>query len=95
LELTVNITEKKNMEAKLADYSQRLEKLVDERTEQLKETQVKLVKSERLAAIGELAGMVGHDLRNPLAGMKECVVLLKQALRHKAYCHRAEDGSNN
>jgi PAS domain S-box-containing protein len=27
-------------------------------------------KLERLAAIGEIAGMVGHDLRNPLTGIK-------------------------
>jgi signal transduction histidine kinase len=28
-----------------------------------------LFKSERLAAIGELAAMIGHDLRNPLTGI--------------------------
>ena len=37
-----------------------------------------LSKSERLAAIGELAGMVGHDLRNPLAGIKNAVYILKK-----------------
>jgi PAS domain S-box-containing protein len=36
-----------------------------------------LLSSRRLAAIGELAGMVGHDLRNPLAGMKGAVYYLK------------------
>ena len=77
LELTVNITEKKNMEAKLAEYSQELEKQVEERTEQLQQTQAKLVKSERLAAIGELAGMVGHDLRNPLTSIKGAAYFLK------------------
>jgi PAS domain S-box-containing protein len=30
----------------------------------------KLLKSERFASIGELAGMVGHDLRNPLSGIR-------------------------
>lgn len=77
LELTVNITEKKNMEAKLAEYSQELEKQVEERTRQLQQTQAKLVKSERLAAIGELAGMVGHDLRNPLTSIKGAAYFLK------------------
>ena len=28
----------------------------------------KLKDSERLAAIGATAGMVGHDIRNPIAG---------------------------
>ncbi len=77
LELTVNITEKKAMQNKLAEYSQKLEKLVGERTEQLQRTQAKLVRSERLAAIGELASMVGHDLRNPLTSIKGAAYLLK------------------
>ena len=34
-----------------------------------KRMEQQLFKSERLAAIGELAGMVGHDLRNPLTGI--------------------------
>jgi PAS domain S-box-containing protein len=69
LELAVDITEKKIMQSKLAEYSQKLKKKVEKRTEQLKQTQAKLVRSERLAAIGELAAMVGHDLRNPLTGI--------------------------
>lgn len=77
LELSVNITEKKLLRDKLAEYSQKLEHLVDERTKELKQTQAKLVKSERLAAIGELAGMVGHDLRNPLTSIKGAAYLLK------------------
>jgi PAS domain S-box-containing protein len=77
LELAVNITERKLMQNKLAEYSQKLEKLVEKRTKQLKQTQAKLVKSERLAAIGELAAMVGHDLRNPLTGIKGAAYYLK------------------
>jgi PAS domain S-box-containing protein len=37
-----------------------------------------LLKSQRLAAIGELAGMVGHDIRNPLAAMRNAHYLLKK-----------------
>ncbi|MBN1244832.1 PAS domain S-box protein [Candidatus Bathyarchaeota archaeon] len=77
LELAVNITERKIMENKLADYSQKLEKIVEKRTGQLKQTQAKLVKSERLATIGELAAMVGHDLRNPLTGIMGAAYYLK------------------
>lgn len=36
-----------------------------------------LFKSERLAAIGELAGMIGHDLRNPLTGIAGAAYYLK------------------
>jgi PAS domain S-box-containing protein len=77
LELAVNITERKIMENKLAEYSQKLEKLVEKRTDQLEQAQAKLVKSERLATIGELAAMVGHDLRNPLTGIMGAAYYLK------------------
>lgn len=73
-----DITEIKKLQKELSKYSQRLEDLVKQRTEQLKAAQTKLVKSERLAAIGELAGMVGHDLRNPLTGIKNAVYFLKK-----------------
>ena len=43
-----------------------------------KELEQKLSNAERLAAIGELAGMVGHDLRNPLAAIKNAVYFIKK-----------------
>ena len=48
LELGIDTTEIRKLQCELSKYSQRLEDLVKQRTEQLKETQVKLVKSERL-----------------------------------------------
>jgi PAS domain S-box-containing protein len=77
LELGVNVTARKQMQDQLKEYSQKLEKLVDERTAQLRQTQAKLVKAEKLAVIGELAGMIGHDLRNPLTGIKGAAYYLK------------------
>jgi two-component system, cell cycle sensor histidine kinase and response regulator CckA len=68
-----DITERKMMEAKLEEYSKHLENLVEERTKQLKD-------SERLAAIGAIAGMVGHDIRNPLQAMISDVYLTKTDL---------------
>jgi len=77
LSVARNIVERKHMQNELAKYSARLEHLVEERTEQLKQTQAKLLQSERMAAIGELAGMIGHDLRNPLTGIKSAVYYLQ------------------
>ena len=77
LSIARDITERKLMQNKLKEYSQKLEELVAKRTEQLKQTQAKLLKAEKLAAIGELAGMVGHDLRNPLTGIKGAAYYLK------------------
>jgi PAS domain S-box-containing protein len=45
-----------------------------------KELENKLHEKERLAAIGATAGMVGHDIRNPLQAMMSDVYLLKELL---------------
>lgn len=42
-----------------------------------------LLKSERLAAIGELATMVGHDLRNPLTGINGAAYYVRMKLGPK------------
>lgn len=86
LALVSDITYRKRMEEKLEQYSRNLEELVEKRTGQLAEAQAQLVKSERLAAIGELAGMIGHDLRNPLAAIKNSSYYLK-----KKYFSNTED----
>jgi PAS domain S-box-containing protein len=78
-----DITERRQMEKKLEEYSQHLEELVEKRTRQLKEAQEQLIKSERLAAIGQVAAMVGHDLRNPLTGIKGAAYYLKTKLGPK------------
>ncbi|NLF87779.1 hypothetical protein GX563_03035 [Candidatus Bathyarchaeota archaeon] len=57
----------------LEEYSADLERTVDERTRQLKN-------AERLAAIGSTAGMVGHDIRNPLQAIVGDIFLVKQEL---------------
>ena len=54
-----DITEQKASQRNLEMYADVLKKIIEDRTKQLKD-------SERLAAIGQTAGMVGHDLRNPL-----------------------------
>ncbi len=73
-----NITEQKQTTQKLQEYSKGLESTVAERTKQLTETSERLLKAERFAAIGELAGMVGHDLRNPLTSIKNAVYYLNR-----------------
>ncbi len=67
---TKDITQRMRLKGKLEEYTQRLEELVKKRTEKLKAT-------ERLAAIGETAGMVGHDIRNPLQTITGELYLVK------------------
>ena len=71
-----------NVEAleRLGRFSQELEQKVEERTRQLREAQEELVRKERLAILGQLAGGVSHELRNPLGVMKNSVYYLKMVL---------------
>jgi len=48
-----------------------------------KKMEEKLLKAEKLAAIGELAASIGHDLRNPLTGISGAVYYLKMKLASK------------
>jgi PAS domain S-box-containing protein len=66
-----DITDRKQIEQKLEDYAKNLEQIVDERTKQLQN-------AERLAAIGQTAAMIGHDIRNPLQSITGELFLMKQ-----------------
>jgi PAS domain S-box-containing protein len=55
-----------------------------------KRMEQQLFKSEKLAAIGELAGMVGHDLRNPLTGIACATYYLKAKCGSKMHSKSKE-----
>jgi len=61
-------------EKRLKAYTEHLEELVEEEANKLKS-------AERLAAIGETAGMVGHDIRNPLQTITSSVYLAKEEVK--------------
>jgi len=54
-----DISKQKRQQKNLEEHADELERIIANSTKQLKDT-------ERLVAIGQTAGMVGHDLRNPL-----------------------------
>ncbi len=68
--LCKDVTEDRRFEAELQRYNLQLQQLVEERTKALKE-------AERLATIGQTAGMVGHDIRNPLQSIVSNLYLAK------------------
>ncbi len=57
-----------------------LEELVQERTKELQDIQEELFRKERLAVLGQLAGGVGHELRNPMGVISNAVYYLKTTL---------------
>jgi PAS domain S-box-containing protein len=78
--LRSEIGQRKEAESTLMKYSERLEEMVDERTRALETTQEALVRREKLAVLGQLAGGVGHDLRNPLGVISNAVYFLNMVL---------------
>jgi PAS domain S-box-containing protein len=69
IENTQLIESLKKARKQLEDYADQLEQKVEERTCELRKSQEELLKAQKFAVIGELAGMVGHDLRNPLTSI--------------------------
>jgi PAS domain S-box-containing protein len=51
-----------------------------EKISQLNEAQEELVRKEKLSILGQLSGVVGHELRNPLGVMNNAVYFLKMVL---------------
>jgi PAS domain S-box-containing protein len=75
-----DITDGKRGEKALKEYSGRLEGMVEERTRELRDAQHELIRKQRLAILGELAGGVSHELRNPLATITNAVYFLQMTL---------------
>ncbi len=71
------IAERKQAELQIANYAEHLAQEVSERTSELRDAQEQLVRQERLALMGQLAGSIGHELRNPLGVILNAVYFLK------------------
>jgi len=77
--------ERKNLEEQLTQYSEHLEELVQQKTAELK-------RAERLAAIGQMAAMVGHDLRSPLQAILNTIYLEKKQVDSLEGCLAPSEG---
>ena len=59
-----------------------LEKRVAYLTNELDKKSKELEKANRLAALGELAAGVAHEIRNPLGGIELCATMLEREFRY-------------
>ncbi|MBZ0094324.1 MAG: PAS domain S-box protein [Sulfuricella sp.] len=75
-----DVTERKQAEDKIRQLNEELDTKVKQRTQQLLEAQEELVRNEKLAVLGQIAGSVGHELRNPLGVMSNAVYFLQTVL---------------
>lgn len=53
----------------IQNWSSQLEHRVREKTRELEKTQSRLIRAEKMAAMGELSAMVAHEINNPLSGI--------------------------
>jgi two-component system NtrC family sensor kinase len=58
-----------------------LETKVEERTEQLRVAHRKLVTTDRMASLGQLAASVAHEINNPLSGVLNLSMLMQRIVR--------------
>ena len=77
-----------SMAQQVEESTHKLENRVQERTRdletalnELREAQESLVRREKLAMLGQLAGGVGHELRNPLGVMTNAIYYLLMVLK--------------
>lgn len=66
--------------ATLQRWNAELDAKVAERTHELRETQAQLVRSDRLATVGQLTASIAHEVNNPIAVIQGNLDLVRQLL---------------
>jgi len=62
------------------EMTRRLEKMVEDRTRELKETHFKLLHQDKMASLGKLSASVVHEINNPISGILSLVMLMNRIM---------------
>jgi signal transduction histidine kinase/putative methionine-R-sulfoxide reductase with GAF domain len=68
------------MYQELKAFSQQMEEKIQKTTADLKKTEAQLIRSEKLAALGQLAAGIAHEIRNPLTSINILIHSLTENL---------------
>jgi signal transduction histidine kinase len=74
------------MYQELKNFSQKMEEKIQKTTADLRQTEAQLIRSEKLAALGQLAAGIAHEIRNPLTSIN----ILIHSLRENLPSHDAQ-----
>ncbi len=66
----------------IKNWSNTLEKKVDEKTRELKKIQSQIIQIEKMTSLGKLSATVAHELNNPLAGVLNYTKLILKRLNY-------------
>ncbi len=77
-QLRQEITERKLAEEQIKNQNILLEQAVQEKQDEMEVLMERLIRQERLAAIGQISGSITHELRNPLGAIKQSIFFLNR-----------------
>ncbi len=65
-------------QARIREFTDRLEEKISEKSAELEKAQRQMLRSEKMAAIGQMAAGVAHEINNPLTGVITFAHLLRR-----------------